>query len=298
MKKCYKCETKALVYLPQYRIAFCKEHYIEWYLRRLQHTIDEFKMFKKEDKILVAVSGGKDSLSLLDALYKLGYEVAGFHIYLGIGDYSEKSRVVCEEFAKKRSLKLYIIDISQYLASIPKIDELEKRPTCSFCGQIKRYYMNSFAKQNGYNVVATGHNLDDESTTLLLNILNWNIEYLIRQKPVLSEGEGFVRKVKPLLKFTEKENAIYALFSDINYIEEECPFSKNATSIHYKKILSLIEEKSPGTKLRFYLDFLRKLQPHLKEEKPKFMACTICGEPTVSQVCSFCKLKERLSKIL
>lgn len=295
MRRCYKCGQKAVVYLRQYRIAFCKEHYLEWYLKRVQETIKEFRMFGKGDRVLVAISGGKDSLSLWDALYKLGYEADGFYIDLGIGNYSRRSREVCEKFARERSLKLHVVELSKEIATIPEIREKEKRPACSFCGQIKRYYMNHVAKKEGYSVVATGHNLDDESATLFSNVLSWNMDYLSRQFPVLLEGEGFVRKVKPLFKFTEKENALYAFLSGIEFVEEECPFSEGASSIEYKRILSEIEEKSPGTKLRFYMDFLRRMHPILQQDKAQLNPCKVCGEPTSSEVCSICRLRERLS---
>ncbi|MCS7171712.1 MAG: TIGR00269 family protein, partial [Aquificaceae bacterium] len=172
-------------------------------------------------------------------------------------------------------------------------------PACSYCGQLKRYYMNKLAKDKGYTVIATGHNLDDESATLFSNIINWNMEYLERQSPVLKGGEGFVRKVKPLFKFTEKENALYAFLSGIDFVEEECPFSEGANSIEYKKILSQLEERSPGTKLRFYMDFLRKCRPLLGAKEIDLRACQACGEPTIAELCSVCKLRQRLnSRIL
>ncbi len=284
-----------VVYLPQHRLSLCKEHYIDWYLKRVESTIREFRMFDRGDKALVAVSGGKDSLSLWDALYRLGYNADGFYINLGIDEYSQKSKIACEKFAQEKGLSLHILELKKEIASIPEIREVERnRPACSSCGLLKRYYMNKFAKERGYKVIATGHNLDDESATLLSNVLSWNIDYLARQFPVLSEGDGFVKKVKPLVKFTEKENALYAFLSGIEYIEEECPFSEGASSIEYKKILAQMEERSPGTKLRFYMDFLRRLHPILQSQEVKLRPCRICGEPTTAEVCSVCRLKERV----
>ncbi len=284
-----------MVYLPQHRLSLCKEHYIDWYLKRVESTIREFRMFDRGDKALVAVSGGKDSLSLWDALYRLGYNADGFYINLGIDEYSQKSKIACEKFAQEKGLSLHILELKKEIASIPEIREVERnRPACSSCGLLKRYYMNKFAKERGYKVIATGHNLDDESATLLSNVLSWNMDYLARQFPVLSEGDGFVKKVKPLVKFTEKENALYAFLSGIEYIEEECPFSEGASSIEYKKILAQMEERSPGTKLRFYMDFLRRLHPILQSQEVKLRPCRICGEPTTAEVCSVCRLKERV----
>ncbi|MCS7262685.1 MAG: TIGR00269 family protein [Aquificaceae bacterium] len=294
MRKCRKCGKRAVVYLPQHRIAFCKEHYLEWYTKRVEETIREFRMFDREEKVLVAVSGGKDSLSLWQVLHSLGYHAEGLYIHLGIGEYSERSKAVCKRFAEERGLTLHMLELEKVIASVPTIKSLESRPACSFCGQLKRYYMNRFAKEGGFSVVATGHNLDDEVATLFANTLSWQVDYMARQAPLLPEESGFVRKVKPLFKFTEKENALYAFLSGIEYLEEECPFAEGASSLRYKRLLSQIEEESPGTKLRFYLDFLRRVRPML-EKGPALRPCKVCGEPTQGEVCGVCRLRERLT---
>jgi uncharacterized protein (TIGR00269 family) len=291
-------KEKAIVYLPHHRLALCKEHFIEWFEKRVEKTIKEFKMFFKEDRVLVAVSGGKDSLALWNVLTKLGYEADGFYINLGIGQYSEDSKELAVQFANKIGRHLYILDLSEEIATIPQIKETTNRPTCSACGTVKRYYMNKFAKENGYNIIATGHNLDDEVAVLFGNTLKWDIDYLKRQYPVLKEENGFIRKVKPLCKITEKESALYSFLNNIEYIEYECPFSEGASSIEYKEFLSKLEEKYPGTKLQFYTNFLNKMYPilkeHEKQEKDKLNVCKICGEPSYNEICSVCKLKEKV----
>ncbi|MCX7737890.1 MAG: TIGR00269 family protein [Hydrogenothermaceae bacterium] len=296
MRKCIKCGEKAQIYLPQHRLSLCKTHYIEWFENRVEKSIKEFQMFSKKEKILVAVSGGKDSLSLWQALVKLGYDADGFYIDLGIGDYSKKSFNISIAFSEKLDRTLHTVSLEDEVMSIPQIKNYDNRPTCSICGTLKRYYMNKVAKHLGYRVVATGHNLDDESAVLFSNTLNWSVDYLKRQYPVLPEENSFIRKVKPLCKISEKESAMYAVLCGIEYIEEECPFSEGATSIDYKTFLSRLEEKSPGIKLRFYSEFLRKMYPilHIGEEKPHLNRCSICGEPTTGEICSVCNLKNKL----
>lgn len=297
MRKCFKCKNKASVFLPQHRLSLCKDHYIQWFENRVEKTVKEFKMFTKQDSILVAVSGGKDSLSLWNALYKLGYNVDGLYINLGIGEYSQKSKELAIAFSEKIGKKLHILELSEEILPIPEIKKVDFKPACSVCGTVKRYYMNKKAKELGYNIIATGHNLDDESAVLFSNTVNWNIDYLKRQYPVLNEENGFIRKVKPLCKISEKESAMYAILSNIDYIEEECPFSEGATSIDYKMYLSILEEKSPGTKLRFYSEFLRKMYPILKSsEKVELGKCEICGEPSLNKICAVCSLKGKLQK--
>ncbi len=291
-------KKKAVVFLPHHRLALCRKHFVSWFEKRVEKTVKEFRMFSKKDRILVAVSGGKDSLSLWNALINLGYQADGFYIDLGIDQYSQDSKLLALSFSEKIDRPLHIVSLKEELAPIPVIDTVSNRPACSACGTVKRYYMNRYAKELGYNIIATGHNLDDEVAVLFGNTLHWDINYLQRQYPVLEEEDGFVRKVKPLCKITEKESALYAFFNGIEYIEYECPFSEGASSIEYKELLSRLEEKHPGTKLQFYTNFLKNMYPILKEhekkEKPK--KCIICGEPTYADICSVCRMRERLKK--
>lgn len=281
--------------MPHHRLSLCKGHFVEWFEKHTEKTIKEFKMFTKNDKILVAISGGKDSLALWYVLRKLGYKADGLYIHLGIGEYSERSKEKVYKFAERIGGNVIIVDLKEEVATIPELVKISSREACSVCGLVKRYNFNKVAKEKGYNVVATGHNLDDEASALLANILNWNEKYLGRKYPVLEEEEGFVRKVKPFCKFTEKETALYALLNGIDFIEEECPFSEDATSVFYKEILNKIEERSPGTKLRFYLDYLRKVYPKFKKEEDKknLKPCKVCGQPTMGEVCPICRLKEK-----
>ncbi|WP_456403007.1 TIGR00269 family protein [Persephonella sp.] len=289
-------KNKAVVFLPHHRLALCKKHYLEWFERRVAKTIKDFKMFNKNEKILVAVSGGKDSLVLWNVLNNLGYETEGMYIDLGIDEYSEDSKKLSVNFSNKINKKLNIVSIREEVASIPDIDKLTNKPACSACGTVKRYYMNKYAKNLGFQVIATGHNLDDETAVLFGNTLHWDLKYLKKQYPVLKEENGFIRKVKPLCKITEKETALYAFFTDIEYIEYECPFSEGASSIEYKEILSKIEEKHPGTKLQFYSNFVKSIYPILseydKKQSEEIKLCKKCGEPSFNEICSFCRLKE------
>ncbi len=283
--------------MKEHRLALCSKHYVEWFERYVIRTIKEFRMFSKSDKILVAVSGGKDSLALWHLLRKNGYSADGLYIHLGIGEYSERSKEKVEAFAKRIGAQLRIVDLSEDLAGIPDLVKITSRSACSVCGMVKRYNFNKVAREGGYSVVATGHNLDDEASALLSNVINWNLKYLGKKAPVLEEEEGFVRKVKPLCKVTEKQTALYALLEGIDFIEEECPFSEDATSVFFKEILNQIEERFPGTKLRFYLDYLRKVMPLFEKEERDLTRCRICGEPSPTEVCGVCRLKDRLKEI-
>ena len=300
---CRKCGTKAIINMRQHKLALCPQHYPPWVIQQTERTLHKYRMFTQDDKILVAVSGGKDSLALWDILHQLGYRADGLYIGLGIDEglqYSDESRQLCEDFAQARGLHLTIVDFaSEYGLTIPEMAARTRRgqdKPCSVCGLSKRHIMNRVARAGNYTVLATGHNLDDEAATLFGNTLNWLSGYLLRQAPVLPASRGFARKVKPLFRFTEREMATYAMVNGIEYIEEECPFSVGAKSILHKELLNQLEENSPGTKQSFYLSFLQQKEAGLfaqKQDMPpeEMNTCPTCGQLTTAEgECGFCRM--------
>jgi uncharacterized protein (TIGR00269 family) len=294
--RCSKCSKQAIINLRSYRLALCEEHFIERFLKTVKRAIKDYRLLSKKDRVLVAVSGGKDSLALWDVLLELGYEAEGLYIDLGIKreNYSELSKRKALAFAEQRGAKLRVVDLRDvYGATIPKLARRSTRSVCGVCGIVKRHEMNRIALEEGYTVLATGHNLDDEASVLLANLLRWNTELLGRQAPRLEAWHPKLRpKVKPLCLLTERETATYAIARGIDYVYElECPFSEGATSITMKEALNRIEERSPGTKLYFYREFLKRRSMFaLPEERGEAIECEVCGFPTTSQRCAFCRL--------
>jgi uncharacterized protein (TIGR00269 family) len=289
--------------MRQHRLALCEAHFTEWFERMTQGFIEKRRMFGPEDRILVAVSGGKDSLSLWNILLKLGYRADGLYIDLGIDagcSYSERSGEHVQKFARKAlpEAKLHILDLAfLYGKTVPEMAGRRKggrKKLCSVCGLVKRHEMNRAARELGYTVIATGHNLDDEAAVLFGNVLHWETEYLVRQSPVLPADDlGLVKRVKPLARFYERETAAYAIVGNIDYIIDECPFSIGATSLRLKEVLNSMENRSPGTKLNFYFSFLRAKGNNLFPgyERPELKPCEKCGQATGADgLCAFCRL--------
>ena len=168
---------------------------------------------------------------------------------------------------------------------------------CSACGLSKRHLFNRAALDGGYDLVATGHNLDDEAAVLFGNVLRWQSEYLGRQEPVLPAAPGFARKVKPLVRLGERELAAYCVLQGIDYIVEECPMAVGNRHLGYKEVLDTLEERSPGTKAAFFNGFLERGRPRfaaeITEERAGLLPCTGCGSPTPTEICAFCRLRER-----
>ncbi|MGE5250628.1 MAG: TIGR00269 family protein [Bacteroidota bacterium] len=304
--KCKKCGKKASVNMRQHRLALCKEHYLEWVPEQTERFIKKYGMFTPSERILVAVSGGKDSLSLWDILVRLGYQADGLYIGLGIDGgigYSSESHRLSQQFADTRGLRLHVVDVEhEYGQSIPVLAEQTHRgrgKPCAVCGLTKRHVMNRIARDLGYDVLATGHNLDDEAAVLFGNTLSWEGDYLLRQGPVLPESPGLARKVKPLCRFYEREMTAYALARGIDYIYEECPFAEGSTSIYYKQVLNQLETARPGAKLTFYLRFLEARRKGLFRDEGNVLQnlhpCERCGQPTSAPgLCSFCRMLEKV----
>ncbi|MEY4373705.1 MAG: hypothetical protein RL219_2474 [Actinomycetota bacterium] len=252
-------------------------------------------MIERGQRVLVAVSGGKDSLALWDMLVELGYEADGLYIALGIGDYSDQSREYTERFASERGLNLRVVSLrDDYGFDVPTASAATRRVPCSACGLTKRHLFDSAALEGAYDVVATGHNLDDEAAVLLGNTLHWDVEYLARQLPVLPARPGFPKKVKPLVRLTERETAAWCIVRNIDYIVEECPMAAGNRHLGYKDTLNRLEARSPGTKASFYLNFIERMAPLIADqrlsESGQLSRCSQCGAPTTEAVCAFCTL--------
>ena len=253
-------------------------------------------MFGPEDRLLLGVSGGKDSLALWDILTGLGYVVDGVYLHLGIGDYSSESLTLTKKFAEERGLALQVVDLTaEYGFSIPQAAATQGRSACSVCGLSKRYLLNQAAA--GYDVLVMGHNLDDEAATLLGNVLKWNTEYLGRQAPVLPAVDGLAKKVKPLIRVAERETAAYAVLRGIEYEVEECPMVAGNTINRLKERMSVLEGNSPGVKQQFLFGFFERGAEHFEQfDKADLGSCNACGSPTTSDVCAFCRVQDRATQ--
>jgi uncharacterized protein (TIGR00269 family) len=304
--KCSICGTTAVLNLRQHRLRLCASHLVDWLRRMTVRAIEQFHMFTPGDKVLVAVSGGKDSLALWDALLHEGYQAEGMYIGLGIDEgigYSATSLEMCRHFVAEHhpTARLHVVDVEgEYGRAIPDLARTTQRgrgKPCAVCGLVKRHIMNRFARDGGFAAIATGHNLDDEVAVLMQNTLHWQTGYLGRQAPVLEERDGLARKVKPFVRIYERESAAYALVRGIDYIYDECPFARGSTTNFYKELLNRLELESPGAKQQFYLEFLRAREggqvTFADREAVDLHPCVRCGQPTTAgDVCAFCRLWE------
>jgi tRNA-5-methyluridine54 2-sulfurtransferase len=311
--KCKVCRDKAVMDIRRHNAAFCRDHFIEHVRNQVARAIKEYKMFSTDDRLLVAVSGGKDSLAVWDMLLDLGYDATGFYLDLGIGGYSTRSKEASIAYADKKGAKLIVRSLAQeHGFTVPELAKLTGRVPCSGCGLNKRYEFNRAALEEGFSILVTGHNLDDEVATLFGNVLHWNTDMLGRQAPVLEERAideeagprtVLVRKVKPLVRVAERETAAYALLQGIDYIVEECPMVEGNMQHEYKEALAKLEDSSPGTKHQMYFGFLNRAADKFVVDNRggEIVGCVECGAPTMvpefgEPRCSFCKTKALAEK--
>jgi uncharacterized protein (TIGR00269 family) len=298
--KCTRCRAHAEVQLRAHNAAFCRACFLFYFRRQVERAIDGERMFTRGERLLVAVSGGKDSLALWDVLADLGYEAAGLYVGLGIGTYSALSHDKVVEFAARRGLPLRVVALEDEDGGVgvPTVAQATRRVPCSACGTMKRHHFDRAAIEGGFDVLLTGHNLDDEAARLMGNVLRWQRDHLARQRPVLPATHAkFVRKVKPLYLTSEYETAAYAFLRGIDYVVDECPNAAGATQLLYKDVLNRLEAASPGTKLAFVKEFLRTAQPAFAAgEREAPQDCARCGMPAYATLCAYCRLVDEVRR--
>jgi len=307
---CVVCRKPPVLEEPRHRAAWCAQHFVDHVHNQIRKAIDRGhglakgeRMFSYADRLLVAVSGGKDSLALWDALLTLGYRVDGLYVGLGIGGYSTRSQQVCEAFAEERGVHLHVVDLAEtYGYTTVSGSAASGRAACGVCGLSKRYVFNRVAVEHGYDVLLTGHNLDDEAATLLGNLVHWHDDFLARQGPVLGGEPGLqARKCKPVYRLSERETAAYCVVRGIDYVVEECPLVEGNSGHEHKAALDLLEAGSPGVKAQLLFGFLDRqdrIAPDQREDDVEVVACAECGMPTVTEVCAFCRQRERILQAL
>ena len=297
--KCRVCRATAVIEVRRHNAGFCRACFLVHCRNQVERAVHEHEMIARGDRVLVAVSGGKDSLALWDLLVQLGYETDGLYIGLGIRGYSDPSGDFARQFASRRGLKLVEVDLpGDFGFDVRSAAAADHRAPCSACGLSKRHVFDRSTLEGGYDVLATGHNLDDEAAVLFGNVLRWDLDYMARQRPVLPAGNGFPRKVKPLVRLAERETAAYCVLQGIDYQVEECPMAAGNRHLGYKDALNAIEERSPGAKATFYSGFLDRAAALVAEvgeqSREGLHLCEKCGAPTTAeQLCAFCRLADR-----
>lgn len=272
------------------------ERYI---LKRVQKVMKHVK-----GKLVVAVSGGKDSLVSSLVLKKIDIPHDLFHINLGIPKFSDESLTVVKQFARDNNLNLTVVNIEKYTTKkipdlIPFVRRIyHKDKPCALCGLFKRYIMNRWAWENNYDYVITGHNLNDTAATIIMNINSQDINQLFRIGPVIKKREDIkmVGKVKPLYWVREDIISEYAKMNKIKVVQSRCPYSSNNVHLHRVKKALIEFEKVEKNFMTNLVKVFHKIKKNLKieDEDVKVTPCKKCGFGTTTEICKFCRTVEKI----
>jgi len=279
------------------------QKFISNFERTVRGTIRKYDLIDRKDKIIVACSGGKDSTTALYLLNKFRYNVEAFMIDLRIGNWSKTNRDNLEKFCKDNKIKLHVIDIQRelgysmcYIRSV--IKSKTKLKNCTVCGVLRRWLVNRKARKLGATKLVTGHNLDDEAQTILMNMFKKNIKLSIGLGPKsgVIQDKKFVQRIKPLYFLPEKDIEKYSKIMKFPVQYKRCPCISEAFRKDIRALLNKLEKRIIEIKSNIVMSFLDTL-PVLKKtyktnEKLKY--CKICTEPSRDDICYACKLIKML----
>lgn len=262
------------------------------------------RMLKFDDRVAVAVSGGKDSISLLHILAKMQRDhpkssLVAITVDEGIKSYRDEALRVAGENCRKLSVEHHVVSFKQLFGfTLDEIVKLQRQKgegnltSCAYCGVLRRRALNVTAKEIRADKLATAHTLDDETQTILLNIFHGDVLRIAKVKPVTDEVHPkLVRKIKPFCEIPERETALYAYVKKIEFQSRPCPYASEALRNDARVMLNRMEEKHPGIKFTIFKS-IEKIRPALEEmaKKEGLGECGECGEPTTAKICRTCQL--------
>jgi tRNA(Ile)-lysidine synthase TilS/MesJ len=288
--RCRICgASTSILRITEFNLKTCRSCYPRFFERRVRRTLEKYDMLQEGDRVVVAVSGGKDSSALLYALRRLGvvmdFEVLGLHFHLDMGDYSDRNLALVEKQAGKLGIPLEVAYIADFGLRIQRVKGWQP---CAVCGAIKRALLNREARRMGATVMATAHTMDDVLLFTFKNLLSH--KYYIPQ-PVLPPLDGMTRKIKPLMFTPERFNSIYCHLRQISYFDEKCPeWSPRAHAL--KDVFVHMEEIIPSSNLQLLLSLMEALPPEDEYTWNPQSRCPRCGELTNQDMCTICQLKD------
>lgn len=267
---------------------------------KVKQTLKKIKLNKK-DKILVALSGGKDSTVVAYLLKKFGYNIEGFHIDLSMGKYSEKCLGSVKKLCDDLGINLHLYDIRKEMgssmcyirSSIQTSQKGKGLKNCAICGVIKKWVMNREARKLKVDKIATGHNLDDEAQTFLMNIFKGSPELSANSGPITKnvKDKKFITRIKPLFYIDENEIRKYSRQKKLPVIYEKCPCALDSYRIQIRKFVDGLTTKQKENIMNNFDRLIENIQKLKTTERLNY--CEVCGEPSRNKICKMCGLFEK-----
>jgi uncharacterized protein (TIGR00269 family) len=305
MNSCDKCGNPNLIIKKkQSGQKLCKDCFIESIQNKVLKDIRKYKLIEKGDKVLLGLSGGKDSVILLDILNSLRkrniIDLVAVTIDEGIGGYREEGVEISARNAEKLGVEHKIVSFTEYLGLtlddiISKNTKEGRRNACTYCGVFRRWILNRVAKDVGATKIATGHNLDDETQSIVMNYLEGNIQNLTRIGPKSeSRSERFTIKIKPLREIPEKEIGLYVVARELDVHFAGCPYAGESFRAEIGSFIKKLSREHP-TIMYSTLRGFDRMKPVLKREFSReypIRVCEKCGEPSAARLCKACSFLE------
>ncbi len=303
--KCSVCNSSEAFYVREYEgVPFCRECFKDNFENRIRKTMSRHHMLDVDDHIALALSGGKDSVTLLRILRKIEKRfpksrLTAVTIDEGIEGYRNEAVDIARDECAKLAIDHKIISFKELYGY--SLDELvaERKLTfpCSYCGVLRRKAINMIARKLNATKIVTAHNMDDEVQTFVLNMFHGDVTRVARSGPSLDDPSGmFLPRVKPLAESPEREVVLYAHTTGINMQTVPCPYASTALRNDIRTVLNRLETKHMGMKFTIYrsVERLRDLFQYSKSDLI-LRRCNTCGEPTTSDTCEACKLLKRMN---
>jgi uncharacterized protein (TIGR00269 family) len=308
-----KCKYPSIMYQKYSGLHLCKKHFIDDVERKVKREMRKQLMVEREDRIAVALSGGKDSSVLLYLLKKIFKERSDLEFFAitvdeGIKGYREVTQKNAKKMAQELGVKHFCFSFAEEFGFT--VDEIAglgfKQAPCTFCGVLRRKIIERKARELGATKVATGHNLDDESQSILINYIRGDME---RLKRLRGKREEFVRRIKPLRKVPEDEVALYGEASVAVAVTGmpasslQCPYRPLSFRFSVSRMLNEFEKKHPGSKYSLMRGYEKMMEMGVlsrgnthqyRNERQKLLRCEKCGDVAASRVCKACEIVEKV----
>jgi len=312
---CSHCNNTLIIQRKYSGENLCSECFQKNIEKIVYKTISKYKMLKPKDKIVVGLSGGKDSITLLYNLNKIqnrthhSKPIIALIIDEGVKDYRENSIKKAKEFCKTYDIEHKIISFKEKIGiTLDEIIKTKKKTpdykyACNYCAAIRRRLLNDGAKELGGTVLAMGHNLTDFAETYLMNILYKRLDIIANQYFFKEQNDKinqfYIKKISPLIRIPEEEIFLYANFKKFDYYPSHCPYREQDPIIR-KRVLDFIQEcKEYSPEIEFnllqgFLELSETLYHH--REKRIYNSCQICGYPCGNgKLCTYCNYLQEFS---
>jgi uncharacterized protein (TIGR00269 family) len=309
IEKCSDCtRNRAFFFRPYSGENLCKRCFAKSVENQVSETLAKYAMLDGEEKLAIAVSGGKDSVSLLHILTEIRQDYPKLSLVAvtvdeGIQRYRDEALEIAVENCKKLSIEhrtlsfknLYGYTLDQIVEHLQKKETMRLTP-CAFCGVLRRKALNVVAREVKADKIATAHTLDDETQTTLLNILHGNPLRIAKVQPITNHiHPKLIRRIKPFCEISERETTLYAYTNKIKFQSIPCPYAPEAMRNDIRVFLNRIEKKRAGTKFVVFKS-MQTIRPAVeklfRKENPE--GCIKCGEPAAAEICRACEMLNQL----